>query len=132
VEPCRQQRHQPHARQVADQQVDDAETEGAAHGIEDGHLPPRIAGEHAQKIEQAAERAVERIEQVVRGIERRVGRIGDPGSELQALEHTVAGQPALGVVEPQHDGDQERAAAQNDEGEVNERDGGGIGAAGES
>ena len=78
----------------------------------------RVAGEHAQQVEQPAERAVERVVQVVRGIERGVGRIDDPGPELQALEHAVAGEPALGVVEPQHDGDQQRAAADHQQGEI--------------
>ena len=120
VEHRRQQRHQAVAGHGADQQIDHAEAEAAAHGVQDGHLPPRIAGEDAQDVEQPAERAVERIEEIVRGIERRVGGIGDPGLQLQALEHAVAREPALGIVEPQDDGDQKRAAAQHEQGEVGE------------
>jgi len=35
-----------------------------------------------------------------------VGRIGDPGLELDALEDAVAGQSTLGIVEPQDQRDQ--------------------------
>jgi len=96
------------------------QAEAAAHRVQDGDLPPRIACEHAQKIEQPAERAVERIVEVVRGIERRVGGVGDPRFQLQALEHAVAREAALGIVEPQHDRDQERAAAQHEQREIGE------------
>ena len=122
VEQRRQQRHQPLARHRADQQVDNSQTEAAAHRVDDGDLPPRIAREHAEHVEQAAKRADERIVEVIRGIERRVRPIDDPGFQLQALEHAVAGEPALGIVEPQHDCDQERAAADHEQRQV-----GGIG-----
>ena len=69
-------------------------------------------------VEQAAKRTVERVKEIVRGIERGVRGIGDPRPELQALEHAVAGEPALGVVEPQNDRDQKRAAAQHEQGEI--------------
>jgi len=80
----------------------------------------RIAREHAPEIEQPAQRAVERIVEVVRGIERCVGRVVDPRLQFQALEHAVAGEAALGVVEPQHDRDQEGAAAQHEQREIGE------------
>src|SRR4029077_16642791 len=94
--------------------------EAAAHRVQDGDLPPRIAGEHAQQVEQPAERAVERIIEIVRGIERRVGGVGNPRLELEALEYAVAGEPALGVVEPQNDRDQKRAAAQHEQCEISD------------
>ena len=118
MEHRRQERDQAIAGHGADQQIDSGEAEAAAHRVQDGDLPPRIAGEHAQKIEQPAERTVERIIEIVRGIERRVGGVADPGLQLQALEHAVAGEPALGVVEPQHDRDQKRAAAQHEQREI--------------
>src|SRR6185437_657497 len=54
-------------------------------------------------------------EQVVRRIERRRGGIADPGLELGRLEHAVAGQEGLGVVEPQDDADQQHEGACGDE-----------------
>jgi hypothetical protein len=68
VEHRRQERNQAIARHGTDQQIDNGEAEAAAHRIQDGDLPPRIAGEHAQNVEQPAERAVERIIEIVRGI----------------------------------------------------------------
>ena len=120
MEHRRQERDQAIAGQAADQQVDHGQAEAAAHRVQDGDLPPRIAGEHAQEVEQTAKRAVQRIVEVVRGIERRDGGVGDPGPQFQALEHAVAREAALGVVEPQNDRDQERAAAQHEQREIGE------------
>jgi len=100
MEHRRQERNKAIARHGADEQIDRGEAEAAAHRVQDGDLPPRITREHAQKVEQPAQRAVERIVEIVRGIERCVAGVGDPGLQLQTLEHAVAGEPALGVVEP--------------------------------
>jgi hypothetical protein len=98
----------------AAQAIDDRDAERCTPGIQDGELASRIAGQDAQPIEQSAERAVHRIKQIVRGVERCRGGIDDPGLELGRLEHAVAGQEGLGVVEPEDDADQQHEGAYGD------------------
>jgi len=71
VEQRAAQRQQPVGGERIGQAMDDADAERGARRVQDGELPPRIAGQDAQRIEQPAKFAVERVEQVVRGIEHR-------------------------------------------------------------
>jgi len=112
---------EPVAGDGSDQGVDDSEADAADHRVQDRHLPPRIAGEDAEQVEEPALRAVEGIKQIVGRIERRIGRVDDPRLQLEALEHAVAGQPALRIVEPQDDADQQRAAAEDEQSEVDQQ-----------
>ena len=87
------------AGQAMDEGVDDDGGEAGEEGVEPGELPPRHAAVDAEPIEQPAERAVEREIEVVRRIEARARRIGDPGLGLDALVHAVGGDD-VDVLQP--------------------------------
>ena len=87
------------AGQAMDEGVDDDGGEAGEDGVEPGELPPRHAAIDAEPVEQPAERAVEREIEIVRGIEPRPRRIGDPGLGLDALVHAVGGDD-VDVLQP--------------------------------
>jgi len=121
VERARQPGDDPVARQRTGEQVGHPGAEARAHGIQDGELASRIAGEDIQEVEQAAEEAVDRVEEIVGGVERGVRRIDHPGFQLEALEDAIARQSALRIVEPQDEGDQHGAAADDEQRKIDER-----------
>ena len=121
MERARQPGNDAVARHRAREQVGHAGTEARADGVQDGELPPRIAREDIQQIEQPAERAVGRIEKIVGGIERGVRRIDHPGLQFEALEDAVARQAALRIIEPHDERDQYGTAADHEQCEIGER-----------
>ena len=84
-----QRRHERAAREPMREGVDDDAAEACPEGIEIGELLPRHAAQDAQHVEQSCADAIEREEQVVRRVEPRGRRAGDPGLGLDALVHPV-------------------------------------------
>jgi len=104
--------------QHADEGVDHAGAEAGTERVQDRHLPARIASEDAQRVEQAAQCAVDREEEIVRGVERRGRGIDHPRPEFHALEDAIAGQAALRIVEPDDHAGQKDGGAEPEQRQV--------------
>ena len=99
MEHRRQRRDARAAGQAMDEGINDDRAEACPEGVEISELFPRHAAQNAERIEQAYAHAIEREEQIVRRVEARRRRVGDPGLGLDALVHAV-GTDDVDVLQP--------------------------------